>query len=241
MTMITPSYLGETIEYSSLHACRSTLEDPTAGAAAAAGAARATGFSCVKVKVGIGDDAGRLAAVRAAGGASMAIRVDANGAWGVDEAIACLRAFEPVGIELCEEPVSGFDAVSRVSSAVGVRVALDETAALPGALDSRCCDAVCLKVVRCGGLAGVVSAAARAREVGYSVYLASSLDGPLGIAAALHACSVVRPDYFCGLATLTLFDGREDPLPIVGGRMAMPRGVGLGDGLMGWYGLGFDQ
>ena len=32
MTMITPSYLGETIEYSSLHACRSTLEDPTANA-----------------------------------------------------------------------------------------------------------------------------------------------------------------------------------------------------------------
>ena len=31
MTMITPSYLGETIEYSSLHACRSTLEDPTRG------------------------------------------------------------------------------------------------------------------------------------------------------------------------------------------------------------------
>ena len=32
MTMITPSYLGETIEYSSLHACRSTLEDPTQSA-----------------------------------------------------------------------------------------------------------------------------------------------------------------------------------------------------------------
>ena len=31
MTMITPSYLGETIEYSSLHACRSTLEDPRHG------------------------------------------------------------------------------------------------------------------------------------------------------------------------------------------------------------------
>ena len=35
MTMITPSYLGETIEYSSLHACRSTLEDPTAHSALA--------------------------------------------------------------------------------------------------------------------------------------------------------------------------------------------------------------
>ena len=33
MTMITPSYLGETIEYSSLHACRSTLEDPTSNGA----------------------------------------------------------------------------------------------------------------------------------------------------------------------------------------------------------------
>ena len=32
MTMITPSYLGETIEYSSLHACRSTLEDPNSPA-----------------------------------------------------------------------------------------------------------------------------------------------------------------------------------------------------------------
>ena len=37
MTMITPSYLGETIEYSSLHACRSTLEDPTVDADSACG------------------------------------------------------------------------------------------------------------------------------------------------------------------------------------------------------------
>lgn len=38
MTMITPSYLGETIEYSSLHACRSTLEDPTVVVPPSAGA-----------------------------------------------------------------------------------------------------------------------------------------------------------------------------------------------------------
>ena len=44
MTMITPSYLGETIEYSSLHACRSTLEDPTGeiGAHATTPATQAT-------------------------------------------------------------------------------------------------------------------------------------------------------------------------------------------------------
>ena len=43
MTMITPSYLGETIEYSSLHACRSTLEDPTARAEIADGSSRGRG------------------------------------------------------------------------------------------------------------------------------------------------------------------------------------------------------
>ena len=47
MTMITPSYLGETIEYSSLHACRSTLEDPTAETATGPPPASDTpGFEC---------------------------------------------------------------------------------------------------------------------------------------------------------------------------------------------------
>ena len=53
MTMITPSYLGETIEYSSLHACRSTLEDPTYRGAVwgfqpvRAGTGPRDGISCV--------------------------------------------------------------------------------------------------------------------------------------------------------------------------------------------------
>ena len=80
------------------------------GAASAASAAARDGFRCVKVKVGIGDDAGRLAAVRAAVGPEVGIRVDANGAWGSpDEALANLRVLEPVGLELCEEPVHGVD------------------------------------------------------------------------------------------------------------------------------------
>ena len=70
------------------------------------------GFRCVKVKVGIGDDAGRLAAVRAAVGPDAAIRVDANGAWTTpEEALANLRALAPIGLELCEEPVHGVEAL----------------------------------------------------------------------------------------------------------------------------------
>ena len=84
-----------------------------AGAAAAAAAAVEAQFDCVKLKVGIGDDAGRVAAVRAAIGARAAIRVDANGAWTVDEAIAHLRHLAPAGIELAEEPVHGVEAAAR--------------------------------------------------------------------------------------------------------------------------------
>ena len=206
-----------------------------AGAAAAAAAARAAGYRALKVKVAIGDDAGRLAAVRAAAGPHTSIRLDANGAWSVDEAIAALHALGPVGIELCEEPVAGLGAVAEVCARTPVPIAIDETAAAPGALDERVCDAVCLKIARCGGISGVIDAARRARVAGYEVYLASTLDGPLGIAAALHAAAAIAPQRPCGLATLALFDGRQDPLPAVGGRIAVPLAPGLGDGLTGWY------
>ena len=206
-----------------------------AGAAAQAGTARADGFGCVKLKVGIGDDAGRVAAVRAVLGTDVAIRLDANGAWSEDEAVAALGVLAPAGIELCEEPVRGLAQTRRVAAETSVPLALDETASAIGALEDRVCEAVCLKIASFGGITGVVQAAHQARASGYEVYLASTLDGPLGIAAALHAAAVVRPERACGLATLALFADREDPLPARGGRIEVPEGAGLGDGLLSWY------
>jgi L-Ala-D/L-Glu epimerase len=165
-----------------------------AGAAAAAARAVAGGFTCVKVKVGIGDDAGRVAAVRAAAPAA-AIRVDANGAWVTPrEALANLRTLAPIGIELCEEPVHGAEALRAVRAESPIPVACDETYA-PGAVD-----AVCLKITR-GGITAVLRDAARARAAGSDVYLASSHDGPLGLAAGLHAAAGLKVKRHCGLAT----------------------------------------
>ncbi len=206
-----------------------------AGAAAQAGTARAAGFRCVKAKVGIGDDAGRLAAVRAVLGPDVAIRLDANGAWSEEEAVAALGVLAPTGIELCEEPVRGLAQTRRVAAETSVPLALDETASAIGALEDRVCQAVCLKIASFGGITGVVQAAYQARASGYEVYLASTLDGPLGIAAALHAAAVVHPERACGLATLSLFADREDPLPARDGRIEVPEGAGLGDGLISWY------
>ena len=206
-----------------------------AGAVEGALAARAAGYRALKLKVAIGDDAGRVAAVRAAAGPRMTIRLDANGAWSVPEAAASLRALEPAGIELCEEPVSGVDQIAELAALTSVALAIDESSATPGALDWRACDAVCLKISRCGGITRILEAADRARSAGYEVYVASTLDGPLGIAAALHAAAALKPDRPCGLATLRLFAGRGDPLAPSGGTIAVPETPGLGDGLAGWY------
>ena len=183
------------------------------------------------MKVGIGDDAARLAAVRAAAGPAVALRLDANGAWDVEQAVRAIDALAPVGLELVEEPAHGLAAVRAVRERVAVRVAIDETAAEHGALGAGVADAVCLKISRCGGIGGLLAAAALVRASGAEVYLASTLDGPLGIAAALHAAAALAsrgPLPACGLATLGLFSELEDPLPVRAGRIAVPTGGGLG-------------
>lgn len=200
-----------------------------AGAAAEAAAAAAAGFGCVKVKVGIGDDAGRIAAVRAAAGPEMAIRVDANGAWTPEEAVAALASLAPAGLELAEEPVHGLANLRRVRAATPVRVAMDETATHPGALASGATDAVCIKISRCGGIASTLAAATLVRTTGAEPYLASTFDGPLGIAAAIHVAAALAPLPPCGLATLALFEDPGDAALLPrNGRIRVPRGPGLG-------------
>ncbi|HEX3801302.1 MAG TPA: enolase C-terminal domain-like protein [Solirubrobacteraceae bacterium] len=207
-----------------------------AAAALEAVRARDTGFGCIKVKVGTPDDRQRLSAIRQAVGPDMLLRVDANGAWTQLDAPERIRALSKFGIELFEEPVHGIDAVQAVSRAVpGASLAVDETAGdATGLHGRRACDAVCLKIAASGGITGLIRDAKAARAVGYEVYIASTLDGPLGIAAALHAAAVVKPDRHCGLATLGRFD-RSNPLEAAGGHMRVPAEPGLGDGLVRWY------
>jgi len=198
-----------------------------AGAAASADAARRAGFRCVKLKVGIGDDAGRVAAVRAALGSAPELRLDANGAWSVDEAVRMIGALAAAGLELVEEPVHGLGPLRAVRERVAVPIAMDETAAEPGSLASGAADAVCLKVARCGGISGLLACASLVRASGAEPYVASTFDGPLGIAAALHAAAALRIQAACGLATLDLFEDVEHPLDVRDGAIAVPRGPGL--------------
>jgi L-alanine-DL-glutamate epimerase-like enolase superfamily enzyme len=202
-----------------------------AGAAEQAARAVADGFECLKLKVGGGDDAGRVAAVRAAAGPEAALRLDANGAWDIDQAVRTIEVLAPAGLELVEEPVHGLAAMRAVRERVPVRVSIDETAGERGALGAGIADAVCLKISRCGGIGALVASAALVRASGAEVYLASTLDGPLGIAAALHTAAALAsrgPLPHCGLDTLALFEDIENPLPARGGEIVLPSGPGLG-------------
>ena len=204
-----------------------------AGAATAAFEAARAGFGCVKVKVGVGDDAGRVAAVRAAVGPGVALRLDANGAWTVEEAIASIGALAASGLELVEEPVRGIAAIAEVRAAVAVRVAMDETGDEPGALASGAADAVALKLGRCGGISGLLAAASLVRATGAEPYVTSTFDGPVAVAAAVHAQAALdegkeADPLPAGLATLDLFDGLGGVLPVREGAIRVPAGPGLG-------------
>jgi L-alanine-DL-glutamate epimerase-like enolase superfamily enzyme len=104
---------------------------------------------------------------------------------------------------------------------------MDETTDEPGSLASGAADAVCLKLARCGGISGLLACASLVRASGAEPYVASTFDGPLGIAAALHAAAALRIQAACGLATLDLFSDVEHPLEVRDGMIAVPRGPGL--------------
>jgi L-alanine-DL-glutamate epimerase-like enolase superfamily enzyme len=202
-----------------------------AGVADEAAQAVSEGFDCVKLKVAVGDDAGRVAAARAAAGPEVALRLDANGGWEVEQAVRAIDALAPAGLELVEEPVHGLQAVREVRERVAVRVSIDETASEHGALGAGVADAVCLKISRCGGIAGLIAAATLVRASGAEPYIASTFDGPLGVAAGVHAAAALAsrgPVPHCGLATLEMFADIDNPLPARDGRITVPDGPGLG-------------
>src|SRR5229473_1406865 len=68
--------------------------------------AAADGFRTVKLKVGFDDDFARAAVVRDAVGPGVRLRLDANGAWGLAEAVRKLQEVAPLDVEMCEQPTA---------------------------------------------------------------------------------------------------------------------------------------
>jgi L-alanine-DL-glutamate epimerase-like enolase superfamily enzyme len=188
----------------------------------------AEGFSTFKLKVGPENGLATAQAVREAIGPEMQIRLDANGSWSVDDAIRHLSASD-LHLELVEEPVHGIEQQARVKKATDVPIAADETAssdhAAEDAVARRACDLVTVKLSKFG-FGG---------QPKVPQYLSSSLDGPVGIAAAAHQAQVLRETEYDagiahGLATQRLFAATIAAVEceLRGDELHLPPGPGLG-------------
>lgn len=164
------------------------------------------GFRTFKVKGGDGGDVTRVRALRAELGPEAAIRLDANGSWTIEEALSRVEELNELGIELVEEPVSGLEPMARFREVGEIGVVADESVSTPEdarhARELGSCDVVTVKLSKIGSLDPSLD--------GYlPTYLSSALDGPVGIAAALHVAMTplarAGSTYAQGLATSRLF------------------------------------
>jgi len=209
---------------------------PAVGPEQAHAAAARSGCRTAKVKVAdhpgsLPDDIARVEAVRDALGPGGAVRVDANGAWDVDTAVAALRALDRAahGLEYAEQPCRSIDELAAVRRRVDVRIAADESirraddplrVAVAGAAD--------VAVLKCTPLGGVARALQVAEAAGLPCVVSSALETSVGLAAELAlAAALPELEFACGLGTLALLDGDLVPdaaaLRPVDGWLAVPR------------------
>ncbi len=213
----------------------------TEAATATARDARKNGFRCVKLKVGWGvsvhEEIERIAAVRDAIGPAMHLRLDANEAWNLEEAIAILSQCFPYDIQYIEQPLKAHDlaGMRTLRQAIPIPIAADEALhSLESArlvLDSEAADILVIKPQLAGGLRVGQQIIQTATERGVRSVITSTLESGIGLVAALHlAAASPAITLECGLATLHLLsdDLLIDDLPVRDGFLPVPTGSGLG-------------
>lgn len=193
----------------------------------------ADGFRTFKLKLGSGEDAARVRAVREAVGEEAAIRIDANGSWSLEGAAAILREIEPLDIELAEQPVATLEEMAQLASRSSIPLAADESVATREEAErARQLGACRFTGVKLSKVGGSPAAAAIARVL--PSYLSSALDGPVGIAAAATAAGGGSDPESArlahGLATQRLFASTIAAVEceLRGDELHLPPGPGLG-------------
>ncbi|MGE2724520.1 o-succinylbenzoate synthase [Mycolicibacterium pulveris] len=180
---------------------------------------RFPGASTAKVKVAepgqsLADDVARVNAVRAH---VPTVRVDANGGWTVDEAVAAAAALSADGpLEYLEQPCRTVAELAELRRRIDVPIAADES--IRKAEDplhvvrAEAADVAVLKVAPLGGVARLLDIAA---QIDIPIVVSSALDSAVGIGRGLLAAAAL-PElrHACGLGTGGLFveDIAEPPL-----------------------------
>ncbi len=205
--------------------------------------ALAGGCRTAKVKVAessqvLADDLARVEAVRDALGPDGRVRIDANGAWSVDEARRAIRQLARYDLEYVEQPCASVEELAELRlglarAGIDVPIAADESIRRSGDPDRvvalEAADVAVLKVQPLGGVRRCLRLAER---LGLPVVVSSALESSVGIAAGV-ALAAALPElrYACGLNTLALLetDVTDDPLVVRDGRLEVRRVAPDGD------------
>jgi muconate cycloisomerase len=128
---------------------------------------RAYRFPHVKLKLGDESAVADARTARRVLGRRVDLRVDANMAWDVGQALSVIRELRGLGVSSIEEPVAAADlpGLARLTAESGAGIMIDEgftdRDSLRTLISRRACTGVNVRISKCGGL---VAAAARARE-----------------------------------------------------------------------------
>jgi len=195
-------------------------------------------YPAVKVKVRDAAGLALVAAVRDAVGPEVGVRVDANGAWDVDTAVAMIARLARHDLEYVEQPVATLDDLARVRRRVTVPVAADECVrTLDDARRLKALGAADVIVLKQQPLGGVRAALDIADAAGVPAVVSSMMETSVGIAAGVAlAAALPELPYACGLATLEGIAGdvTHRPLVPVDGVLAV-RPVAPDDDLLACY------
>ena len=198
---------------------------PAIGPEKAAEIVRASGCRTAKVKVAepgqtLAHDLERVEAVRDAIGDGR-VRIDANGAWSVDEAVKSLRALQRFELEYVEQPCASVEQLAELRRRTEVPVAADESIRrAEDPLLVKKLDAADIAVLKVQPIGGVHACLEIAEQIGLPVVVSSALETSVGIAAGVAlAAALPELPYACGLATVSMFTQEvvaEPLLPVDG-------------------------
>lgn len=201
------------------------------------------GYGILKIKVGKegAADVARIAAIRAAVGPAVSIRVDANQGWTAKQSVAIITAMEDKGldIELVEQPVAAQDlagmkyVTQRVQTPILADEAVFSARDAVRILEEGGADLLNIKLMKTGGLWQALKICDAAELYGTECMIGCMLESRVAVAAAAHlACAR-------GVITKADLDGPSlcAVNPFTGGpvfdeatiTMSEDSGIGVGD------------
>ena len=173
----------------------------------------------------------RVAAVRTVlnevfGAGHGRIRIDANAAWQVEDAIHVLPLLHDAagGLEYVEQPCVELADCAQVRAATSVPIAIDEGLRRADVFDEQtlaairdAADVVIVKPIPLGGAAATLRIV---EQVGRPVVVSGSMDTSVGLSYVLAtACALPSVELACGLGTGSLLAGdltKSTLLPVAG-------------------------